>query len=158
MSIYYTTVYFQSITFFSTWNVLPSSFRSWDVNSKVKLCSTSVKQVRSASGDGISFRGLILLPSGKLTARWLENGGPGLKMYFLLKMGIFPIAMLVYWRVTKHLLDVANLTLLNQQSPECTFCKDIRNHQWWLRKNLPGAVCPPRLHLPCRCVPARTLM
>ena len=30
---------------------------------------------------------------------WLENG-PGLKMYFLLKMGIFQPAMLVYQRVT----------------------------------------------------------
>ncbi len=32
-------------------------------------------------------------------AGWLENDGPGLKMYFLLNMGIFQPAMLVYQRV-----------------------------------------------------------
>ena len=36
--------------------------------------------------------------SGNRSHSWLENG-PGLKMYFLLKMGIFQPAMLVYQRV-----------------------------------------------------------
>ena len=37
-----------------------------------------------------------LLPSGKLTWQWKMDL---LKMYSLLNMGIFPPAMLVYWRV-----------------------------------------------------------
>ena len=43
--------------------------------------------------------------SGKLTARWLEDG-PGWKIYFLLKMGIFHSYCLLYQGVTKKTLAI----------------------------------------------------